>query len=164
MADSNAEVTIRPIRDEDIGKILQITGEVFESSSVDARIEKMIGVGGANWRTVKCETVKKELIANPEGCFVAEIDGEVIGYISTFINETASRGTVANIAVLASCQGRSVGRRLIERALSYFRDLHLAQAKIETLVPNEAGNHLYPAVGFQEVVRQIHFIMPLDQD
>ena len=34
-------------------------------------------------------------------------------------------------------------------------------AKIETLVQNPVGSHLYPSVGFQEVARQIHFAMPL---
>jgi hypothetical protein len=34
-------------------------------------------------------------------------------------------------------------------------------AKIETLEQNPIGRHLYPALGFREVARQIHFAMDL---
>ena len=35
----------------------------------------------------------------------------------------------------------------------------MALAKIETVVGNEVGEHLYPAMGFKEVARQTHYIM-----
>ncbi len=57
-----------------------------------------------------------------------------------------------------------MGRRLIETVLARFRRLGLKQAKIETLTCNPVGRRLYPAVGFTEVVRQIHYIMPLEPD
>jgi len=41
--------------------------------------------------------------------------------------------------------------------LDYFRREGLAYAMIETMAQNEAGQHLYPACGFVEVARQIHF-------
>jgi hypothetical protein len=34
-------------------------------------------------------------------------------------------------------------------------------AKIETLEQNPIGRRLYPALGFREVARQIHYAMPL---
>ena len=36
-------------------------------------------------------------------------------------------------------------------------------AKIETLEQNVIGRHLYPAIGFVEVARQIHYAMPLTE-
>ena len=46
-------------------------------------------------------------------------------------------------------------------ALEHFRSLGLAQARIDTLTCNEVGQHLYPAMGFRELARQVHYVMPL---
>ena len=57
--------------------------------------------------------------------------------------------------------GRGLGRRLIEYALNVFRKDGLTHARIETLVQNDVGNHLYQSIGFREVARQIHFCADL---
>ena len=61
----------------------------------------------------------------------------------------------------AAAQGKGVGRLLLEASIDFFRSVGLSQAKIETLADNQVGQHLYPSVGFREVARQIHFVMPL---
>jgi len=155
------QVQIRPFRPEDTEAIVRITGEVFEPASMDAKIEKMLGRPGAGWQEIKGQAVRSELADNPAGCFVAERGGQVVGYITTAVNSLARRGLIPNLAVAALVQGMGVGRRLLERAIEHFRSLGLAQAKIETLATNQAGEHLYTSMGFREVVRQIHFIMPL---
>ena len=69
----------------------------------------------------------------------------------------SSKGRIPNFAVTAEFRGQGLGRRLIEHALVYFRREGLAYAMIETMAQNEAGQHLYPACGFLEVARQVHF-------
>jgi ribosomal protein S18 acetylase RimI-like enzyme len=64
---------------------------------------------------------------------------------------------VPNLAVAADCRNAGLGRRLIERALEYFRAEGLEYAVIETMARNAIGQHLYPACGFVEVARQVHF-------
>ena len=151
---------MRPARLEDLADMQRITKAEFPAvSSIDARIEKM--VGGAPWHIIKNDRVRRELEACPEACAVAESEGVVIGYVTNVIEPLAQRGTIANLAVTSACQGRGVGRALLEWALARFRSLGLHQAKIETLETNEAGLHLYPRMGFREVIRQVHFVMPL---
>jgi ribosomal protein S18 acetylase RimI-like enzyme len=41
--------------------------------------------------------------------------------------------------------------------LDYFRAEGLEYAVIETMAQNAVGQHLYPACGFGEVARQVHF-------
>ena len=156
----DSRVTIRHV-DDDAEAVASITSQTFGQVSIDAAIEKAFGRGGASWTEIKCNAVCSELTANPDGCFVAEMDGQVVGYVTTIINEPASRGTISNLAVSPACQGRGVGRKLLDRAIEHFRELGLAQARIETLECNEVGRHLYPKLGFKEVVRQIHYVMPL---
>ena len=83
------------------------------------------------------------------------------GYVTGIIDRTASRGTIANLAISGRFQGHGLGTKLIQWALDHFRAEGLQQAKIETLATNEIGQHLYPKLGFQEVVRQVHYIMKL---
>ncbi len=155
------DVIIRKFKPQEAEDIVAITAEVFGGFSIDAHIERLIGRPAASWVEIKGQVIREELAANPGGCFVAEMGGKIVGYVTTLINKPASRGIIPNLAVTAVCQGKGVGRKLLQVALQYFRDQGLAQAKIETLACNEVGQHLYPSLGFKEVVRQIHYIMPL---
>ncbi len=151
---------IRTVKESDHDVILAITRDEFpEYASIDSRIEEM--VGGVSWHLIKSAKVKEELENRPEACAVAEYDGKVVGYVSNVIDTIASRGVISNLAVTSKMQGRGIGRQLIEWSLNLFRSLNLKQAKIETLETNKSGAHLYPKLGFREVVRQIHYVMPL---
>jgi ribosomal protein S18 acetylase RimI-like enzyme len=93
--------------------------------------------------------------------FVAEAGGRVVGYVSTRIDREAGKGRIPNLAVAEEARNQGLGRRLIEHALDYFRAEGLAYAVIETMAHNPVGNHLYPACGFVEVARQVHFAQKL---
>lgn len=153
------EIEIRKAAAGEADALVILTAEVFCEASIDAAIAEKFG--GTSWIETKGAAVRNELRNNPEGCFVALYEGKLAGYITTTVNTVASRGVIANIAVRTQFQGKKIGRALIERALEWFRTEGLQQAKIETLVTNQAGQHLYTAMGFEEVARQIHFAMPL---
>lgn len=159
MKNQKDEIIIRTAVASDLNEIVELTEKEFRSASIDAKIEDMIG--GTPWIQTKALVLKAELEKNPEGCFVALMDGELVGYITTSVVSIASRGVIANIAVSSKLQGRGIGRKLIDRALGFFKDMGLHQAKIETLASNQVGQHLYPSCGFREVERQVHYIMPL---
>lgn len=163
MASGSDEVTIRPARLGDADAMVAITAEVFGPYAIDRMIEEMIGrPDGATWVDIKARSIRRAIEHGLGSCFVAELGGRVVGFATAAINAVAERGTIDDLAVAADCQKRGVGRRLIAAAVERFRELGLKQAKIETLTCNEAGRHLYPAAGFREVARQIHYVMPLD--
>jgi ribosomal protein S18 acetylase RimI-like enzyme len=159
MKNQKDEIIIRIALASDLNGIVELTEKEFRSASIDAKIEDMIG--GTPWIQTKALVLKAELEKNPDGCFVALMDGELVGYITTAVVSIASRGVIANIAVSSKLQGRGIGRKLIDRAIGFFKDIGLHQAKIETLASNQVGQHLYPSCGFREVERQVHYIMPL---
>lgn len=159
---SDMQIQIRPYCPDDIDAIIAITGEVFGLASIYQAIEKKFGkVGQLDWCEQKIEDVQKDFLKNPSGCFVAQQGGRVVGYITTLALSRISQGHIINMAVSADAQNGGVGRKLMEKSLEYFHELGLKQAKIETLETNHAGQHLYPSVGFTEVLRQITYVKAL---
>lgn len=153
---------IRPYEPNDLPILRALTVDAFEGVSIDHNMERRFGlIAGRDWRFRKALHIDHDVAANPRGVFVAEDGGEVVGYITTRVDHETGIGLIPNLAVAASYRGQGLGRTLIEHALDYFRAAGLTHAKIETLDQNPVGRHLYPACGFREVARQIHFVREL---
>ncbi|WP_164102282.1 GNAT family N-acetyltransferase [Candidatus Laterigemmans baculatus] len=155
---------IRPTEPRDLDRFREITIAAFEGVSIDQRVEEAFGAfHGHDWRWRKGQAIRADWEREPSGIFVAEIDGEVVGGITTWHDAEAGIGFIPNLAIDANRRGEGIGRKLIEHAVDHFRQLGLSVARIETLAHNEVGNHLYRAVGFEEVARQVHFAMRLER-
>jgi len=142
---------------------VEITLVCFEGVSIDQNIERKFGVvGGKDWRFRKARHIIWDIEANPRGIFVVEEGDKSVGYITTRIDPETKIGWIPNIAVLPEYQGRGIGKALMERALNYLREQGMEMAKIETLEQNEIAKRFYPKIGFVEVARQIHYVMPLE--
>ena len=153
---------IRPFRPDDLPMLKAITVEAFDGVSIDQGIERAFGsIAGHDWRWRKARHLDDDVRADADGIFVAEAEGRIVGYITTRREVEAGIGHIPNIAIAREYRGQGLGRQLIEHALDHFRRLGLTHAKIETLVQNEVGNHLYTSLGFREVARQIHFLAEL---
>ncbi len=154
---------IRPYHPADLASLKTITVQAFEGVSIDEGIEREFGlVNGQDWRWRKARHLDDDAAREPAGIFVAEEQGEIVGYITTWQDRAGGIGHIPNIAIAAEYRGHGLGRQLLEHALAHFRAAGLSHAKIETLVQNEVGNHLYRALGFREVARQIHFVADLN--
>jgi ribosomal protein S18 acetylase RimI-like enzyme len=149
---------LRPYQPGDLEAMKQLTVEAFDGVTLEQNIEEHLGeVGGHDWRWRKARHLDEDAAANPGGIFIAEAAGTLVGYITTQVDREAGKGRIPNLAVAAEFRGHGLGRELIEHALEYFREQGLAYAVIETMAQNVAGNHVYPACGFVEVARQVHF-------
>lgn len=154
---------VRAYRPSDAARVKEITLAGFEPVSIEAAIDRRWhGLLPAPWGERKWRAMQSEVVEHPEGCFVAELDGELVGYITTTAIPEHAVGRIPDLAVDARARGLGIGRLLLEHALAYFRAQGLRLARIETLSHNEIGRHLYPSVGFVEVATQIHFAIPLD--
>jgi ribosomal protein S18 acetylase RimI-like enzyme len=158
-------MTIRPYRDADLERLQEITVDSFEGVSIDRNIEVAFGlVGGRDWRERKARDVANDAGVCPEGIFVAEEQGRVVGYITTRPDPFTRIGRIPNLAVDPAFRGSGIGSALIQHAIDYLRGAGMVMAKIETLEQNLRGQALYPRFGFREVARQIHYVMPLEEE
>ena len=157
-------IVIRPYREPDRPVVRALTISAFEGVSIDHNIDVRLGpVAGRDWRWRKSRDVDRDIDMMGSELGVAEDDqtGEVVGYVTMQCDDQTRIGWIHNLVVADGQRGRGLGRQLIEHALDHFRAAGMTVAKIETLEQNPIGRHLYPAVGFIEVARQIHYAMPL---
>lgn len=153
---------IRVYQPSDLEELKRITVEAFDGLALDQRIEAELGIlHGRDWRWRKGRDVEDDVRANPNGVFVAVQEERILGYVSTRLDRDAGKGRIPNLAVVPDARGSGLGRQLIEHAVNYFRQEGMSCAVIETMAYNEVGNHLYPACGFIEVGRQVHFARKL---
>ncbi|MBN1138850.1 MAG: GNAT family N-acetyltransferase [Anaerolineae bacterium] len=155
-------MTIRRYVKTDCEALQTITAVCFAGVSVDWAIEAQYGpVAGKDWRWRKARHIDADIAANAEGIFVAEEGNQVVGYVTTRVDQETQIGQIPNLAVLPEYQQRGLGKALIETALAYLAEQGMRYARIETLANNAVGQHVYPGMGFEEVARQIHYIKPL---
>jgi ribosomal protein S18 acetylase RimI-like enzyme len=155
-------LTIRPFVDTDLATLREILVASFDGVSIDQNIERQLGpIGEHDWRFRKGRHLDDDVRRDPAGIFVAELDGQIVGFISTWMDRASGVGFIPNMSVRAEERGKGVGRKLLDHALQHFRANGLSLARIETLDQNAIGRHLYPSLGFEEVARQIHFAMRL---
>jgi ribosomal protein S18 acetylase RimI-like enzyme len=153
---------IRPFAPSDTTALYALTILAFDGVSMDQNLEGLFGdMGGTTWQDRKRAHVDADIAAHPEGIFVAEEDGRIVGWVSTRVDERIRTGWIINLAVHPDAQGHGLGRALIEAALAHLRDAGMEYAGIATLEQNERTRRWYPEMGFGEFARQIHYMRKL---
>ncbi|MFP4056959.1 MAG: GNAT family N-acetyltransferase [Candidatus Brocadiia bacterium] len=153
---------IRPYRPADFDALVEITIRAFDGVSIDQNIERRFGpINGVGWEERKGRHLERDVTANPRGVLVYEEDGGPAGFVACRFDRRTAIGWIPNLAVHPDHQGRGIGRRLMEAALDYLREQGMRFVRIETLEQNARCAAFYPRLGFQEVGRQIHYILPL---
>ena len=159
---TESPVHIRLARPEELPVLRHITVESFSGVSLDQLLEQKLGRwSDRDWKARKADHIDDDLAQQPDGCFVAERDGEILGYITVRLDHRNHRGRIPNLAVVEAARGLGLGRRLIVHAVDFMRAQGMKVAQIETMATNAVGPHLYPSCGFEEVARQVHFAMKL---
>jgi len=152
---------IRLFRESDRERLKTITADVFGPAAVDYYLERRFGpIQGRDWTWRKARHIDDDIRANAGGIFVYDggrPDTAVLGFVTVALDRDAGIGRILNLAVAVEAQGRGLGRALVEHAIEYLRSEGMLLARVETLEGNAAGQHLYPALGFERVIRQIYY-------
>jgi len=116
------DITIRPFDAErDAQRVRVIVGEIWGGGD-DALMEKKFGlIGGRPWSEWLSGSVLSYLKAEGARSFVAEQNGDVIGFCSYVIDEARSRGTVGYNGVARNHQGLGIGSAMLDFVMSGIR-------------------------------------------
>lgn len=156
------QVQIRRARPEDAKAIAELA-RAFQGVSIDWLIEQKFGlIEGTNWFERKSRALEAEVLAEPESALVAEVDGRIVGFVTTRYDSRLRVGHIPNLAVAEDFQGKGIGKKLMQAAYELLRDKGAKWLAIETLTVNERGQRFYPKLGFEEVARKIYYFMPIE--
>ncbi|NLC56277.1 MAG: GNAT family N-acetyltransferase [Armatimonadetes bacterium] len=156
---------IRGFQPEDLPRLRELTIQCFDGVSIDQNIERELGtIAGIGWQERKAAHIEEDCRVNPAGVFVVEVQGDVVGYISTRLNPSTRIGWIPNLAVDPRFRRHGLARALFAHAFAYLRASGMLAVRIETLEQNAVGRAFYPQLGFRETARQIHYVKPLTEE
>ncbi len=115
------DARIRPMRAEDVVEVERLSSEAFYE--VDKRLARRDGPDpeprsaerGAQWVT----RTQHYLSTDPGGCWVAEVDADLVGFATSFTRELM--WVLASYAVRPGLQGHGIGRALLAAAMQHGR-------------------------------------------
>ena len=90
--------------------------------------------------------IKKYLLRNPETCFIAENDGEIIGVILS--GHDGRRGLIYHMAVKISERRKGIGKVLLDSAIEALRNEGIAKVYVIAFKNNIIGNNFWEKQGF----------------
>ena len=119
---------------------------------------------GLNTSDDSKDGIEKYLLRNPNTCFVAEKDDEIIGVIMS--GHDGRRGYIHHTAVKTSERGQCIGKLLVESAMNALEKEGINKVALVVFDDNEAGNRFWEKIGFtvqEDLVYRNKNINPLER-
>ncbi len=132
---------IRPMQQEDADIVREIDSIAFWNWAKGVR-----GEAAPQYKRTRTNVLAL-WEKDPGGCFVAEEGADVVGFI--FSRTWGGIGWLGTFAVLPECQGRGIGRQLIQASLAYLRQDPDRIIGLETMPESPYNIGLYLKLGFQ---------------
>ncbi len=101
---------------------------------------------GLNTSDDSFDGISKYLKRNPNTCFVAERDSQIIGAIMS--GHDGRRGYIYHIAVKISERENGIGTSLVEHAMKALKDEGINKVALVVFSRNETGNSFWEKRGF----------------
>ena len=135
--------------DSDASGREQITIRPF--TLTDSELKELIEIENASFAAdaYQIEDFRQVYLKCPELSIVAEINGQIAGYMMT--RRLLDRGDVFSIAVAPAYRRRDVGAALFRYTLSRLNEWGVARIEIEVRKTNEAGASFWKRMGFEPV-------------
>jgi len=139
---------LREPRPGDMGRVVQLHGELYASEfGYDTTFEALVAEIAAAF--------VQNYDAAAERCWIAELDGEVVG--SVFLVKKSK--TVAKLRLLIlepRARGQGLGRRLTQACIQFARDKGYRKIVLWTQSHLAAARAIYQAEGFRKVSSEKH--------
>lgn len=97
----------------------------------------------AGWNQTSTDW-ERFLRASPEGCFVAEVDGKVVGTATTIVYE-GRLAWIGMVLVDPDYRGRGIGTELLEKTIDYLDAHRIPTMKLDA---TPQGKPIYARLGF----------------
>ena len=98
---------------------------------------------------------RRFLALSPGGCFVAEIDGAVVGTVTT-VSYEREVGWIGMLLVRPDTRGHGIGKALLLRAIEHLQNENVPCIKLDA---TPKGEPLYRGIGFQPEWTLTRFVL-----
>ncbi len=92
------------------------------------------------------EGIDRFLKRNPDTCFVAEYDGQIVGAI--IVGNDGRRGYIYHIAVNTQYRKRGIARQLVETSIQELKQCGINKVALVVFDKNQNGNAFWEKLGF----------------
>ena len=116
-------ITIREMTENDIPLVMRLKRE-------------------AQWNQLEAD-IRRYLALEPEGCFIAEYDGESVGSLTTCI--FPEEAWIAMVLVDEQMRGKGIGTALMSHALAFLEGHGVAETRLDA---TPLGQPIYTKLGF----------------
>ncbi len=132
----SSRIILREMTTEDIPQVIALEKEIFSDPWPPSAFEEHLTLDG--W-----------------GAFVAEKEGEVVGYACYYVVDI--EGHLTNIAVHPALRRKSVARRLLERILEVVQASGCEYILLEVRPGNKEARAFYERFGFTLLYRRPYY-------
>ncbi|MFT8872430.1 MAG: GNAT family N-acetyltransferase [Sporolactobacillus sp.] len=92
------------------------------------------------------EGITRLLVRNPNTCFVAELDNQIIGVI--LCGQDGRRGYIYHTAVKSDHRNNGIGKTLVDAALEALKREKINKVALVVFTTNRLGNEFWKHIGF----------------
>lgn len=151
-------VVIREAVKSDHPFIFELSPYLAEVAQLDWHSEQVVQKMHDDYISEMLEETSK-----PNITFIAEIDNSLLGFIHVRTHEDGvsgeTCGTIPLLAVSPKSQGLGLGKRLIEHAEKWAKNLGCRLLHLEVFSNNKKAYNFYQNIGFKPEI--VHMIKPI---
>lgn len=152
------KIVIRKAREDELKIVQELNQQLFEHDQPFDETLKM------DWPYSE-EGIKffSDRISGKGGvCFVAEVDGEVVGYLAGQVcwsepYRSVTRTELENTLVREDYRGQKIGEKLFEEFIKWSSQQKVQRIKVSAYAGNERAIKFYQRVGFRPYALELEY-------
>ena len=152
------DVKIRKAFDNELKTIQNLNYQLFEHDLVYDPLLKM------DWPYTEGSEYFKKRISGEEGvCFVAEVDGRIVGYLAGDLIKPYSYRTIRqqteleNTLVIEEYRSNGIGKLLIDEFVKWSKERGAERIKVSASSGNSLAIQFYKGAGFADYATELEF-------
>jgi ribosomal protein S18 acetylase RimI-like enzyme len=154
-------LVVRDMRPGEEAFVVDLTLSIWDKVSVAKDITDRFGsLNGHPWTDHKADQILAE-VNKADAVLIGDLVGSPVAFATLLYDRKYATGAVGHLGVARGIQDKGLGRAMLRECVARMKRDGMKYARIDTLVRNERGAHLYQSEGFEEIARTMHMFRVL---
>ncbi len=155
-AENHEDYTIRDLTIDDLAPVFHL-GERMYTLQKNPNLYRI-------WDETQ---VVEYFTSDPDGCFVAERKGEIVGFLLSYVVDKYKShrfyGYLEWLAIHPDHQGRGIASLLFDRFMAYMQEQKVPMLLVDVEAKNTRALDFFTSKGFSRPTSQIYLTMNLER-